>query len=62
METWDEMTARHRKERRQVVEGMAAERLTQTQAAKRLGIKLTRLNNYIHRAGIFWPVIRQGPR
>ncbi len=60
METWDEMTSRHRRERREMVQKLADARLTQTEAAKVLKIKLTRLNNYIHRSGIFWPVVRQG--
>ncbi len=61
-ETWDQMTARHRRERRAMVVTLAESRLTQTEAAKLLGIKLTRLNNYIHRNGIFWPVVKQGQR
>jgi transcriptional regulator with GAF, ATPase, and Fis domain len=61
-ETWDQMTARHERERRDMVERLAAERITQTQAARRLGISLSGLNNFIQRNGIFWPVIRQGFR
>lgn len=59
-ETLPEMKARHRAERRALVEKMAKERMTQTQAARRLGVKLTHLNNLIRREGIFWPVVRQG--
>lgn len=62
METWDEMTARHKRERRELVERLARERITQTQAARILSTSLTCLNNYIQRNGIFWPVIAQGPR
>jgi transcriptional regulator with GAF, ATPase, and Fis domain len=61
-ETWDQMTRRHERERREMVERLAAERLTQTHAARRLGISLSGLNNFIQRKGIFWPVIRQGYR
>lgn len=62
METWAEMARRHARERRQVVERLAAQRLTQTQAARRLGMNLTALNNYINRAGIHWPYKAQGKR
>lgn len=61
-ETWDQMTRRHRREREEAVKRLAAERITQTQAAKRLGTSLHVLNNFIHRRGIFWPVIKQGKR
>ena len=61
-ENWDQMTERHRLERRRMVERLAAERITQTQASNRLGIKLTRLNNYIQRNNVFWPVVKQGIR
>jgi len=36
--------------------------LTQTEAAKRLGIDPRALNNIIARKGITWRVVRQGPR
>jgi len=53
---------RFKAERVQLVETLAAERLTQTQAACRLDVSLTALNNFIRRRGIFWPVIQQGKR
>jgi transcriptional regulator with GAF, ATPase, and Fis domain len=62
METWDEMKARHKRERIELVETLAQSRLTQTQAAKMLKVELTALNNFIRRNRIFWPVIEQGKR
>lgn len=61
-ETWYQMTARHKRERRDLVERLAAERITQTQAARRLNMSLQGLNNFIQRTGIYWPVIHQGKR
>lgn len=57
-----QFNARHKRERRELVERLAAERITQTQAAKRLKMSLQGLNNFIQRQRIFWPVIQQGPR
>ena len=48
--------------RRALVERKAAERITQTRAARELGVNLTCLNNIIRREGIHWPVIRQGKK
>ena len=62
METWEEMTARHKRERLELVKALAKSRCTQTQAAKILDVKLTGLNNFIHRNDIFWPVVEQGKR
>lgn len=62
METWDQMTRRHKRERREMVEAFAAQRVTQTVAAKHMNTTLTCLNNYIRRNGIFWPVMSQGVR
>jgi transcriptional regulator with GAF, ATPase, and Fis domain len=62
METWLQMTKRHKAERDALVMSLASDRITQTQAARMLGISLTGLNNYIHRRGIFWPVVQQGKR
>ena len=47
-------------DRRALVKKKAAERITQTRAAKELGVTLTCLNNIIRRENIYWPVIRQG--
>lgn len=61
-ETWDQITRRHKREKIAIVQGLADERITQTEAAARLNMTLTGLNNFIHREGIFWPVIKQGQR
>lgn len=34
--------------------------LTQTEAAKVLGMPLTALNNFVNRNGLHWRVVRQG--
>ena len=60
METWKQIEARHRREKLELVKTLAKSRCTQTQAAKILDVKLTGLNNFIHRNNIFWPVIEQG--
>lgn len=59
-ERWDEMTARHKRERLEMVQSFAQSYYTQTQASKILDVKLTCLNNYVKRNRIFWPVIQQG--
>lgn len=61
-ETWDQITRRHKREKIAIVQALADERITQTEAADRLNMTLTGLNNFIHREGIFWPVIKQGQR
>jgi transcriptional regulator with GAF, ATPase, and Fis domain len=60
METWDEMKARHMRERFELVESLAQSRYTQTQASKILHMKLSALNNFVRRNEIYWPVIQQG--
>lgn len=60
METWDEMRARHMRERVELVASLAQSRYTQTEASKILGVKLTALNNFVRRNEIYWPVIQQG--
>ena len=62
METWKQMEARHRREKLELVKALAQSRCTQTQAAKILDVKLSGLNNFIHRNNIYWPVIEQGRR
>lgn len=62
METWDEMKARHMRERVELVQSLAQSRYTQTQASKILGMKLSALNNFIRRNEIYWPVIEQGKK
>ena len=62
METWDEIKARHMRERIELVQSLAQSRYTQTQASKILGVKLTALNNFVRRNEIYWPVIQQGKK
>jgi len=62
METWDEMRARHMRERIELVESLAQSRYTQTQASKILGMKLSALNNFVRRNEVYWPVIQQGKK
>lgn len=61
-ETWDQITRRHKAEKRAIVQAMSDERITQTVAARRLGMTLTGLNNFIHREGIMWRVVEQGKK
>ena len=60
--TLPELKATYYAARRAIIERHASQRKTQTQAARDLGVTLTALNNIIHREGIYWPVIKQGPR
>lgn len=59
-ETWAEMTKRHKAERRALVEYWAKRRVTQTFAAKKLGMKLSNLHGFVKRNKIHWPVKAQG--
>ena len=59
-ETIPQMKLRHKREVRAALERLAAERITQTEAARRNGMALTDLNGLLVRMGIFWPVKRQG--
>jgi len=56
MEAWAEMIERHKRERHELVKAMIARRITQTDAAKLLGMSHRALNNYCQRNGVFWPV------
>lgn len=62
METWIEMTKRHKQERIELVKSLAQSRYTQTEAAKLLDTTLTNLNVFIKRNGIYWTTIKQGRR
>ena len=59
METWDQMTARHRKERREAVKRLAEDGLTQKEAARVLNTTPRNLNNYVQRYNLTWPNKRQ---
>lgn len=60
METIPAMRARHRREIEAAIRAHAARRITQTEAARELGLSLTGLNNLIKRMGIAWPVKYKG--
>lgn len=60
METWNEITMRHYRERIDLVESLNLQGLTQTEAAKKLEISLSNLNNIVYRNGIDWRVRKQG--
>lgn len=59
-ETLPQMAERHKLEKLRAVEAMNAARMTQTEAAKALDVKLTCLNNFVRRNRIQWRVIEQG--
>lgn len=60
METWADMTIRHKKERIELVESLAQSRFTQTESARILDTTLTNLNTFVKRNGINWLYKRQG--
>lgn len=62
MQTLPELERTYRQTRRDLIEAKNAQRMTQTQAARELGVSLTCLNNIIRREGITWRVIKQGCR
>jgi hypothetical protein len=61
-ETIPAMKARHNREIRNAIEAQALSGVTQTVAAKRLGMTLQGLNNFVQRKGINWPVKEPGHR
>lgn len=60
--SWYALRERQHKERIEQVETLAQSRLTQTQAAQRLGVKLQTLNRFIVLNNIYWPVKKQGQK
>jgi len=60
METWADMTIRHKKERIELVESLAQSRFTQTESARILDTNLNNLNTFVKRNGIDWLYKRQG--
>lgn len=60
METWNEITMRHYREKIDLVQSLNQKGLTQTEAAKKLEISLSNLNNIVYRNGIDWRVRKQG--
>ena len=59
---WYRLRDRQRLERIEQVEVLARSRITQTEAAKKLGVSLQVLNRFIQLNAIHWPVIKQGVR
>ena len=55
MEQWYEMAARHKREKREMVEGLAQANYTQRQAAEKLGVSVQTLHRYITLNNINWP-------
>lgn len=55
MEQWYEMAARHKREKREMVENLANAHYTQKQAAEALGVSVQTLHRYITLNNIQWP-------
>lgn len=62
IEKWNEMTKRHKEERRLIIEYCKAHKMNQTEAAAFLGISLSGLNKYIKNNGIKWTGKPKKPR
>lgn len=62
LETWDEMNARHDRERREALQTLSDSGYTQTEAAAILKRSVSFLNTYVQRYGIHWKEKRQGGR
>lgn len=60
LETWDEMSARHDRERREVLQSLSDSGYTQTEAAAILKRTVSFINTYAQRYGIRWQEKRQG--
>lgn len=60
IETWDEMVARHDRERREALQTLSDSGYTQTEAAAILKRSHRFINNYVQRYGIQWKEKRQG--
>jgi transcriptional regulator with GAF, ATPase, and Fis domain len=57
-ETWDEMTARHERERRSLLDELIAQRVPVSEAARILGTDVRTLEEAIFALGIVWPAER----
>jgi|TARA_R110000796_G_scaffold1222_2_gene4860 DNA invertase Pin-like site-specific DNA recombinase len=60
METWDQIKTRQKKEQVELVKEIAQTEITQTEAARELGISPQNLNIFILKNDIDWPVKKQG--
>ena len=61
-ESWYELRDRQKLERLGQVQAFANSGVTQTKAAKELGVSLQTLNRFIQLNSIHWPVKEQGRR
>jgi|TARA_Y100000015_G_scaffold27786_1_gene26967 DNA invertase Pin-like site-specific DNA recombinase len=61
-ESWYELRDRQKQERLEQVQAFATSGVTQTKAAKELGVSLQTLNRFIQLNSIHWPVKEQGRR
>ena len=59
---WQQMVDRHHQERLWFLHDLASLRITQTEAARLMGMSVQNLNRLIKANGIFWPVKAQGRR
>lgn len=59
-QTLPDLERTYRTARRAMIERCASAGMTQTDAARELGVSLTCLNNIVRREKIDWPVKRQG--
>ena len=60
METWDQIKTRQKKEQVELIKQIAQTEITQTEAARELGISPQNLNIFILKNDIDWPVKKQG--
>lgn len=60
IETWDEINARHEREKMQALKVLSESGYTQTEAAHILKRTTSFVNTYAKRYGINWVVKRQG--
>lgn len=58
--TLPELKALYYADRRALISACNADGMTQTDAAKKLGVSLQTLNNIIRRNDIPWRIVRQG--
>lgn len=59
LETWHEMSKRHKEERRVLIEYCKAHKMTQKEAAAHMKVSVSGLNKYLKRNKINW---HTGPR
>lgn len=59
-ETWEQLKARHLRERRELLQSLNQQGYTQTEAAAKLEMPMRLLNSYVIKYGIVWNHKRQG--